>query len=648
MRILSTIIIILLLSLQSSLIGQKTEDSLIVFSDEVVSSEEFKRVYLKNNSGELIQKSTVDEYLDLYIVYKLKVKEASRLGYDTVGAFKRELQGYREQLAKPYLSDEKIIDDLTKESYERLKYEVRASHILIASNENDLPEDTLKAYKRAQEVQKKLKRGDKFESIAFQYSDDPSVKVNKGDLGYFSAFYMVYPFESAAYKTKVGEISNITRTRFGYHVLKVTDKRPSNGEITAAHILVSTDPDIATNANPEEKINEIYSQLENGESFDLLARQFSDDKRSANNGGRLAPFRVGRMVPEFEKEAFKLEKDGEYSKPFKTDYGWHIVLRISKSEIQPYEKMEPFLRNKVKNDSRSQLTKISMLKSIKEQYGFREYNDNIDTFYEIIDSSYFSGNRFPDSENKLTKELFEIGNQKFSQGEFLEYLNQNQEGTPMMSIPALVNSKYKVFQEKSILDYKSSKLEEEYEDFKFLIREYHDGILLFNITNDMVWDKAIKDTLGLEKFLKDNQTKYKWGQRAEATVYSILNEEIYREVESLISNGVDEDSIVEVVNRSSQLNIRLESGKYEKTDNELVDNVNWKKGIYNGPKKDSRLTLIHIKEVLKPSNKTLEDSKGIITSDYQSYLEKKWVEELKSEYEYKVYDDSLNQIKEEL
>lgn len=631
-----------------NLFSQDTEESLITFDNESISMQDFIKVYLKNNSGEMIQKSTVDEYLDLYINFKLKVKEAVNAGYDTSEIFITELDGYRQQLAQPYLSADGLIEELKKEAYARLEQELRASHILISSKATDSPEDTLKAYQKALEVKKKLKKGEDFERLALLYSDDPSVNKNKGDLGYFSAFFMVYPFETAAYETEVGQISEITKTRFGYHILKVTDKRPNSGELTVEHILISSDPEISKIDDPEAKINEIYSKLEEGESFELLAKQFSDDTRTASNGGLLPVFGVGRMIKEFEVAAFALEKDGDYTKPIKTDYGYHIIKRIKKEDIGTYEEIEAVLDDKVAKDSRSNLTQSAVLKKIKNQYGFEEYSIALEDYYSVLDSSYFANAWNIDKASKLKKSLFKIGDLEVNQREFTDYLNDTQKGSRPISISALINGRYRKFKEKKLLDYKNHKLEEEYPEFKALMQEYHDGILLFNLTNDVIWTKAVKDTSGIEAFYERNKENYKWGERLDATVYSAKDNSIADQVKEMIGNGAAEEEIIEEVNRPSQLNLKYDSNKFEKGKNAIIDQLSWKKGISKNIDENGRVTFVHIKEVLKPTYKTLEDSRGIITSDYQTYLESEWIKELKEKYPYEVDASVLEKVKQEL
>jgi len=634
----------------SAVLGQsqvKGDAVFIDFGDEKVTKAEFKRVYQKNNSGEIISKSTVDEYLDLYINFKLKVKEAVSLGMDEEEGFVKELSGYRKQLAQPYLTADGIIAELKKEAYDRLMYDVKASHILVKLDPEASPEDTAAAYKRAIRVKKNLENGQDFELMAKQYSDDPSAKTNGGNLGYFTSFYMVYPFESAAYNTEVGKVSNVVRTQFGYHVLKVQDKRPAVGNIKVAHILISNDQELSKTDDPEGKIKEIYAKIQKGEKFEDVAAQFSDDTRSSDKGGVLPMFGVGRMVPEFEKAAFALKADGDISEPFSTPYGWHIVKRLELAPIGSFESIEDELMQKIKKDSRSNLSQASVINKIKAQYGFKENLKERDDFYKIIDSNYFKGTWTADKAKGLTKELFSIGDKSVSQQDFAKYL-ENNKSKKVIDSRVLVNSRYESFQRATTLEYKNAKLDEEYPEFRYLMQEYHDGILLFNLTDQLVWSKAVKDTTGLQAFYENNKENYKWENRVDAVVFSAVDEKVAQAVKKMLKEGKEVKDISEEINRPSQLNLRYETKKYMKGENEVVDQVKWEKGISKNITLNGRIQFVQIKEVLEPTYKTLKDSRGLITSDYQNFLEKEWIESLRKKNKFEVDKKILKELKSDL
>lgn len=621
--------------------------TILTIENEKIDKEEFKRVYLKNNTGQIVTKSTVEEYLDLYINFKLKVRAAIEKDMHLDPAFKSELKGYRSQLAQPYLNEGGMMEELKKQAYERLKYEVKASHILVNCGVEASPEDTLKAYKRALEL-KKMAAKEGFAKVAQKHSDDPSAKQNAGNLGYFTAFYMVYPFESAAYQTNVGEVSNPIRTRFGYHLIKVEDKRPANGSMTAAHILISTDPEISSTTNARERANEIYTKLKEGDSFEDLAAQFSDDKRSSTRGGVLPPFSVGRMVKEFEEAAFKLKNDGDFTAPIKTQYGWHIIKRINKREIGEYDELQSEIEQKVKKDSRSNLNEGASIRKIMKAYGFDENLKERNDFYDLLDTSYFGYHWDTSTFASLNKTMFEIGSREVNQKEFAAYLNRRQVPNQAKNSTTFVNNQYKAFKKEKVLEYKDAQLENEYPEFKHLINEYHDGILLFNLTEKMVWKKAIEDTLGLETFYNNNKENYKWKDRVDAVIFSAANEDIAKDVKKQLKSGIEVSELREEINRTSQLNLKTEQKKYEKGENELVDQVEWKKGVSENIADQGRIKFVWIKSVIPSNYKTLEDSRGIITSDYQEYLEKEWIATLREKYNYKINTSVVEALKAEL
>ncbi|UPT71482.1 MAG: peptidylprolyl isomerase [Flavobacterium sp. JAD_PAG50586_2] len=338
-----------------------TKEVLFTINEKPYYTDEFSRIYKKNL--DLVKDDTqkdLNQYLDLFVGYKLKVNKAYKLGLQNNAPYQNELKSYRTQLAKTYFNDTKITQELLEEGYNRLQKEIKTSHILVLADENATPEDTLKAYNKINDIRKKALAGEDFAALAVQYSEDPSAKDNKGDLGYFSAFRMVYPFENAAYNTPKGEVSKIIRTRFGYHILKIYDVRANRGEITVAHIMIlnpkpeETDKDKAKNT-----INDIYSKISQGEKFEDLAKQFSEDKSSSSKGGLLNKFGSGQLSSEeFENTAFSLANVGDISKPFQSQFGWHIVKLIEKHPIKTMEEMKPELETKIGKDDRSKKSQL--------------------------------------------------------------------------------------------------------------------------------------------------------------------------------------------------------------------------------------------------------------------------------------------------
>lgn len=627
---------------------------LLTVGKDPVTREEFEAIYRKNNTKDTdTSPEALEEYLQLFINFKLKVKAAKEAGKDTLRAFINELKGYRRQLAQPYLTDKEVNESLIEEAFERMKIDIRASHVLISLGPDALPKDTLAAYKRAMSVREKILKGEDFETIARKYSEDPSAQQNGGDLGFFTSMMMVYPFENAAYNTPKDEVSMPVRTRFGYHILKVADTRNAQGQVRVAHIMVkANEKDSDTlQTKAKKKIEEIYTRVNNGKDFSLLASQFSDDRTSGKNGGELPWFGTGKMVPEFEKVAFELKEEGQLSEPFQSAYGWHIVKLIEKKGIPTMEEMEGELRQKVSKDSRSEVSKVAVINRIKNENSFREDTKALDQLIAKVDTSFLSGKWDPASVEKLNNTLFRIGEEKTTQADFAQFLSQNQsKQASTTSVEALIRKSYEFFKEKAIIDYEDARLEQKYPEFRLLMQEYRDGILLFEITDENVWSKALKDTAGLESFYEDNKFNYMWGKRVSVNIYKAANEKMAKSARKLVAKrtkkNLSVDDVLTKVNKSSQLNLQSESGLFSKGDNEMVDKVEWAPGLSeNIINEDGTVTFIEIVEVKEPMPKSLTEARGLITADYQNFLEKRWVDILKSKYDVKINRDVFKTIK---
>ncbi len=622
---------------------------LMTVDKEKVTKSEFEAIFRKNKKGDEVTKEELDEYLDLFVNFKLKVREAEELGLDTVSKFVKELSGYRKQLERPYLVDSDMNEELLKEAYERMKQEVRASHILIKVAADASPEDTLAAYKKAMRLRTRIVNGEAFEAVAKGKggSDDSSVSKNDGDLGYFTALQMVYPFENAAFNMKVGELSQPVRTRYGYHLLKLVDKRDARGEIRAAHIMVkSGEKDNAeTKANAEKKIKELYEKLKSGEDFGTLAKQHSDDKGSAQKNGELPWFGTGKMVEEFEDTAFNLKEDGSYSAPFQTKYGWHIVKRLEHKPLQPFAEIERSLKAKVQRDTRSQLSKNSFLAKLKKEYNYMEYPKNMRKIYKIVDTSIYSANWKFEGADAYNKELFVLDGKKYLQKDFINYLLEKQrKGRQRGELNKYIDERYAYYAEAVLVDYERSKLETKYPEFKALMKEYRDGILLFELTDKKVWSKAVKDSTGLEAYYEANKNNYMWGQRLDAKVYTCANAKIAKSVKKMLKKKKSDEEILAAINEDSQLNLKIESDLYVKKASDVVDQFEWKTGVSDNKTINDQVVFLSVKEVMAPAPKLLKEAKGLVTADYQNHLEAEWIKSLKGKYAVSVNKDVLYTI----
>ncbi len=636
----------------NSIIAQKNNDAvLMTVGSTKVTVGEFGNVYHKNNTKELANDSkSLNDYVDLFVNFKLKVKEAEEMKLDTAKAFKDELAGYRKQLAQPYLTDKDVNEKLLQETYSRLQEDVRASHILVKVSETAFPKDTLIAYNKIMAIRARILKGEDFNKVAAEkgVSDDPSSKENGGDLGYFTALQMVYQFENAAYATKVGEISMPVRTRYGYHIIKVTDKRKARGEVLVAHIMVKTGPNMSKedSVNANVKINEIYTKLKANAKFDELAMQFSDDKQSSKKGGELPWFGTNKMPYEFEKGSFALQNKGDYSAPVKTKYGWHIIKLVDKRGLATFDNMKSELKDKISKDSRSQAGRVSLIAKVKTQYKFKENLPARDQFYALVDTTLFEGHWNNEKASSLKMTLFNFNDKVYTQADFANYIISHQSKRAKMDVKMLINQLYNQFVDEMAVAYEESRLDQKYPEFKSLMEEYHDGILLFALSDQKVWTKAVKDTLGSKEFYEKNKANYQWEARADASVYSCSNEEIAKQVRSFLTANKTEKEILAEINKDSQLNLQVETRLFNKDENEFVSK-NWKPGISANmvSEKDKKIVIVLVNKILPPSQKSYLDAKGLITADYQNQLEKQWLVDLKKKYTVTIDKNVLATIK---
>jgi peptidyl-prolyl cis-trans isomerase SurA len=629
-------------------IAQSSKDpSIISIKGSDITKSEFERVYRKNNVKETsFDRKSVTDYLNLYVNYKLKVREAFDMGMDTAKAFTDELVGYRKQLAAPYLTDKDVSETLLKEAYKRMQTDIRASHILVKLAPDALPKDTIEAYSKVMKIREELTKGADFATVAKQKSDDPSAKDNGGDLGYFSALQMVYTFESAAYNTKLGEISMPVRTRFGYHLIKVTDSRAAQGEVKVAHIMAK----FATGGKADDstkaitKINTVYDKLKAGGNFEDLVKEYSEDQGTAKSGGVLPMFGTGRMVPEFEKAAFALKNVGDYSAPTRTSYGWHIIKLLEKKPMPSYDEMQADLKTKIGKDSRSELGKTSMINKIKAKNNFKEMPKAKEEFMKTIDSTLTAGKWTADKAEKLKSTMFTLGTKNYTQKDFAKYVADHQSKRGSTNPQVMANNFYNEWVNESVMAYEESMLEVNYPEFKALMEEYRDGILLFELTDKKVWSKAVKDTVGLKDFYEKNKSNYMWPDRVEATIYTCANAEVAKKVRQLMKTVDDQDTLLARANKDNALNLQIKKGKFAKGDNETLDSIGWNKGMTKDFNKNGSVVFVDVKQKLPAQPKTLEEAKGLITADYQQYLEKDWIETLKKTYPVVVHQEVVETV----
>jgi len=620
------------------------KQTLITINNKNISVEEFENLYTKNL--DLVQdpaQKDIDNYKNLFVDFKLELEDAYQLKYDTLASFKKEWKQYRDELAKKYLSDEEVINTLTKEAYNRMKEDVKVSHILFKLPQGASPQDTLKAYKKAWDIYKKAISGKDFHKLARTYSQDPSVSKNGGNLDFINVFHTVYPFESMAYNTPKGKISKPFRTKFGYHILKVEDRRKARGEIEVAHIFIR---DNKTNpAEAKQQIQKIYQKLIKKEDrFENLARKYSEDKSSARSGGRLRKFGIREMIPEFEDQAFALNKPGDISKAFHSRYGWHIIKLIKKYPLPEFKQIKNEIRQRVSRDERAKVGKEKLYMKIKDIYKVDE-TPLIDRIIKKVDEAFFI-NKWKIPQDKLShKTLFIINRDKqVSVNDFYKYLYRHQLKNPEKKGQKrkLITQLYEDFKKQELLKYYDQHLEKLYPEFGQIVKEYKEGLLLFNIKSDKVWNKSVQDTIGVKKFFLDHKEKYRVPEKYIVFVGQTHSKKTAKKLEKAFRKNWDFDQI-----KKNFADKDLILQKKMITQKDTLFKTHQLKTKNTARYKDHNEYIIaHIHKLERSHIPKLEEIKGKVINDFQEYLEKEWLKQLKKKYPVIIDNKNWQKIRE--
>lgn len=619
--------------------------TLFTVGKQAVTTQEFIYLYKKNHqSKEDLTQPKIEEYLQLFINFKLKVAEARNRGIDTTAAFLKEYNSYKDELRKPYLPEGKIIDSLVNITYNRLQEEVHVSHILIGVKPDAAPADTLQSYTKMEDIKNKALAGEDFGSLAALYSEEPNAQTTKGDLGYFTAMQMVYPFENAAYSGKPGDIIGPVRTRFGYHILKIEDRKPARGEVEVSHIMIRTGT-VRDATKSKNLIFEIHDQLRGGVSWEDLCKQYSEDPGSKNNGGKLRPFGVGAMatVPEFDRVAFSLQNPGDISDPFQTQYGWHIVRLERKIPLPPLSELSATLRPRVARDERTQISRQALMRKLKKDFSFQENFEIKSKVFALADTSLTKGKwTLPVGFSGGKEILFSMKPKSIMTQDFLKYVQQNQK-IISLTPDRYMEQLYTAYVEKTINEVLEDQIIATHPEFVLLLREYYEGILLFDIMEKEVWKRASEDSLGQRKYFELNEKKYWADERINTVLYSSGSPEMIATLKQYVEKN-DSISIQKLIKAKS---VRQEVGTFQKTDRPVLSKIEWKPGLYAA--ENSGISyLVQVKEMKPPGPLTFDEARASIISDYQDYLEKAWLEQLKLKYPVKVNEKAKKYVVQEL
>jgi peptidyl-prolyl cis-trans isomerase SurA len=608
-----------------------------------ITKSEFEYIYHKNNRQQ-VDVNGLEEYMPLFVNYKLKVDAAEKAGIDTTAAFVSELDGYRKELAKPYLTDLATENNLLHEAYDNYAKNVEISHILITTGQMPTEEARKEALAKAQEVAAKAQAGEDFAALAQQYSEDPGSQSRGGYLGYIKGGRLIYPFEKVAFAMQPGEISEPVETRFGYHIIKVHNVRPDQGERLCAHIflMVPRDATPEVEAQIKAQADAIYNDLLAGADFAQMAREKSQDQSNAMRGGELPWVAAGDLVKEIEDAAFSLEV-GQVAAPVRSNYGYHIVKLNDKRGVRSFEEMRPELQQRLSRDERGAMARTVLIDRLKAENNYRIDDVMVETAVALcgaaIDSTALA--HLAQQDMVLATYADKLVTSKYI-AESLSTRRLMPGHNPKTIILAEIERKA----EGDLLQIETAALADKYPDYRNLINEYRDGMLLYEISNREVWEKASADVKGLEKFFKKNKKNYTWDRpRYKGFVVSCADENVAKEVKKLLKTNSENDVVATIeatFNTDSTVVVSIERGLYIQGDNKYVDEL-----AFAGAQaqREEALPIVFLSGKTLKAPETYLDVRGQVTADYQEYLEKLWVEQLNKKANVVINEDVLKTIK---
>lgn len=636
-------ILALVLSLSTSpflAVGQEKKDILAVVGTISIDKEEFLQLMSKERESEIpansLTRKEFEENFESFLTYKLKVIEAESIKLDQLEEFNLEFSSIKESLIASYLIKNSIEEGEIKKVYARLQEIIRAKHILFQFPPNPKKEDSIAVLQLALKVKTELENGGDFSALASNYSDDPSAKVNKGDLGYFTGLQMVQQFEEAAYTLPVGSISDPILTDFGYHIIQVSSHQANPGEVQVSHILVRFDSENPSQEeNARRKISDIYAEIQKESTiWEEIVQTFSEDPATKSAGGLLPWFGVGTMLPEFEMAGFSLTEIGEVSPPIKTAYGYHILRLEGKKGLQPYEEMEQSIRSKILRNSKTGMIQSQVIAIQKSRYGFQENELGISTVVEAVNATDILSFGAAIQEKKLgNTELFKANTSSYTVGDLVNFM-QSKEITPKGS-GTFFDLWLEKFTEVTLAETEEVDLEKNNKTYQLLLKEYRDGILLFSLTNQEVWQKGLNDSLGQQAFFEKNTQNYQWKGRVQAYLAKVNDASKLENARKYLQNkGFDTDSFAafEADYRSNYPDAyATESGTFEYETHPILSKVDLDKP-YQELVIDGTSYVLIVGKVHPPGPRKFEEARGLIIRDYQEFLDQALTKRLREKY----------------
>jgi peptidyl-prolyl cis-trans isomerase SurA len=625
----NVVLIFLFLAYANSFFGQ----TLVRYGNQTISRDEFLKAFRKNNAHINATDKAYRDYLNLYIRYRLKVKAAFDLKLDTLMGQITELQNFKSQIVDKYINDETSLNQMAAEAFIRSQHDLRISFIFVAAPKNASPADTAKAWKKIQDAYRALKGNKDFGETAIQYSEDPFVKDNKGDLGLITVFDLPYAMETVAYSTATGKYSPVFRTDGGYIILKKTAERPAAGRIRIAQILIVFPFQASDSAKAEtrRRADSIYQAIQAGADFGELARKFSGDNLSYQLGGVLPEFGIGKYEAGFENTAFNLKKDGDLSRPYASSFGYHIIKRIARKRVpaKADQKALDELKEKIKSDPRVAVSKKQMLQTILKQTGFKEYIPSGNQLWDYTDSILQNKKPALGAGIQDQSVLFQFPNKKYTVGDWINYRKS------LRSVPTLTKGKTNsetldLYRQTVAFDYYKEHLEEYNKEFAAQVNEFRDGNLLFEVMQRQIWNRAAADSAGLKKYFEVHMVSYWWKPGAEAIIFSAANQSVAKKLELDLEKNM---TIWRKLVDSFGGQIQADSGRFELKQLPGGSRVEAGRFTVMVTNHDKSVQFAYIiREYRNPSPRTFTEARGLLINDYQNELEDKWIEELKIKY----------------
>lgn len=618
-----------------------SEPVLMTINGKPVTLSEFEYLYHKNNSQQVTPQS-IDEYLQMFITYKQKVADAEAEGVDKTPAFQTEFDGYRRELAEPYLRSQEVEDSIVSAIYEHMKEEVDVSHIMLSNQGPDINPEEQRM--RLDSIRTAILGGADFAEMARRFSVDRTASRNGGHMGYMAAGRYPAAFEDMAYSLPVGSLSEVFETPFGWHIIKVNGRRPAQGMVQVEHILKLTQ-----GLSPEEaaakkaQIDSIATLVANGADFEAIATAESEDPGSKRNGGKLNWFGTGQMVPEFEAASFAL-KNGEVSAPIKTSYGYHIIKRLDWKGVEPLETMRPMIKNAIANDERGQLPRKRRIAELRKKFNAQLNEGNINAIKAEIKAA---GKLDTELLNKFMASDLAVATAAGNDVTVSEALADVTADTPLTVENACETLDTKAYQamNRAVVEAERQQLAVENPEYRNLLNEYRDGILLFEVADRKVWSKAKQDKEGLEKFFQANRDKYRWeAPKYKGYVVFATSDSVMNQAKSFLnSHEIAPDSLSIELRKEFGKNVKIEKVIAAKGENAITDYLGF--GGMKPETKGKWAFYFPYRDKLIEAPEEAADVRGAVTGDYQAELEEQWVNELKKKYPVKIKKKVLKQAK---